>query len=154
MNSTGWVATIFGALVIIGGAWWFATQPAPASPTGNPTSIQPASDAAATTSEPKTVYVSYDGKAFSPANITVKQGDTVTFTNTAGTMWVASDQHPSHSSYDGTNRTTHCTAGYTGTPPLDQCAAGSSFSFKFDKVGTFGYHDHQTAGNGGRVIVQ
>jgi plastocyanin len=57
-------------------------------------------------------------------------------------MWVASDPHPIHNGYDGTTVQQHCAAGYAGPAPFDECAAGTSFTFTFDKVGTWGYHDH------------
>ncbi len=99
--------------------------------------------------------VTYSASGFSPATITIAKGGTVTFVDQAGTpMWVASDEHPSHTEFDGTSRTTHCATGYTGTKPFDQCGAGQSYSFMFSKVGTFDYHNHSAAQYTGKVVVQ
>ncbi|OGG60513.1 hypothetical protein A2765_06405 [Candidatus Kaiserbacteria bacterium RIFCSPHIGHO2_01_FULL_56_24] len=102
-----------------------------------------------------TASVSYDGIAFSPASVTIARGGTVNFTDSTGaTMWVASNVHPSHTNYDSTSRADHCATGYTGAKPFDQCAKGSSFSFTFDKAGTFEYHDHANSSATGVVIVE
>jgi plastocyanin len=68
-------------------------------------------------------------------------------------MWVASDEHPTHTEYDGTSRTTHCAAGYTGPKPFDECVPGTSYSFTFDKAGTYEYHDHLSASHTGKITV-
>lgn len=100
------------------------------------------------------VTVSYSANGFSPKSVTVKVGQTVTWTNSSGgPMWVATDVHPSHTDYDGSSRTTHCTSGYTGPTPFDECAPGNSYSFTFTKVGTWPYHNHAGAEDQGQVIV-
>lgn len=99
-----------------------------------------------------TTTVTYDGKSFSPSEVTIKKGGTVTWTNSgSGRMWVASAQHPTHMIYAGTSREDHCpdTAGTA----FDQCAGGSSYSFTFEKAGTWNYHDHINATVFGKVKV-
>ena len=67
-------------------------------------------------------------------------------------MWVASAQHPSHTVYAGTARQEHCPD--TADTAFDQCAGESSgYSFTFEKVGTWNYHDHLNATVFGKVIV-
>lgn len=106
-------------------------------------------------SAPMTASVVYDGASFSPASVTIARGGTVTFTDSAGaTMWVASDVHPTHMNYDSTSREEHCAPGYAGAKPFDQCGKGASFSFMFDKAGTFEYHDHANSSATGVVIVE
>jgi len=106
------------------------------------------------TTAPMMASVGYDGSAFIPSTVTVAKGGTVTFTDTAdGTMWVAADEHPTHMDYDGTSRADHCAEGYTGAKPFDQCTRGASYSFTFDKAGTFEYHDHANAAAVGTVTV-
>ncbi|MSR70472.1 hypothetical protein EXS62_00285 [Candidatus Kaiserbacteria bacterium] len=174
MNSTGW-AVIVIIIIIIGGAWWFMTQQTPAAaPAGQTQTNQNADgadvtppaatdtqgssasvDAGATVGVRKTVTVIYNGDSFSPSNITISKGDTVTFENEGGgSMWVASNEHPNHTAYDGSSRSAHCAAGYTGEKPFDQCGNGASFSFTFTKTGSFGYHNHSQAQLGGTVVVK
>ena len=69
-------------------------------------------------------------------------------------MWVASDEHPSHTGYDGTSRTEHCAANYTGPAAFDQCGSGSQYSFTFNKTGAFDFHNHAAAQFTGTIIVQ
>ncbi len=82
------------------------------------------------------------GGTFSPATITVKQGTTVTWTNTGtAKVWIASDPHPTHTDYPGFN---------SGT----DIGAGESWSFTFDKKGTWGYHNHLNPTAKGTVVVE
>ena len=77
----------------------------------------PASNAAPTTEE--TIQVSAKGFMFSPASITVKAGSTVT--------WVNMDEEP---------HTVFSDAGKFRSSALD---TKESFSFKFEKAGTYHY---------------
>jgi plastocyanin len=82
--------------------------------------------------------VSFDGDAtikmgndtYVPQNFNIKKGAKVTFVNNSdGLRWPASDLHPSHLIY----------------PEFDKkqpVAKGESWTFQFDKVGEWGYHDH------------
>lgn len=101
----------------------------------------------------QTKRVTYTANGFSPKTITISKSDTVTFVASGGTMWVASNNHPSHTLYSGTTREAHCTGG-PSTTAFDQCGSGGQYSFTFDKTGTWGYHDHLEASNTGTVIVK
>jgi plastocyanin len=69
-------------------------------------------------------------QGFMPQEVTIKKGGTVTFTTNNGKpFWPASDPHPSHSIYPEFD-------------PRAPIAADSTWSFSFDKVGNWGYHDH------------
>lgn len=104
------------------------------------------------TNAPMAATVTYDGKSFSPSMVTIKKGGTVTWVNNNGKdMWVASAQHPSHTAYSGTSRTEHCPD--TSGTAFDQCAGDGNYSFKFDKVGTWAYHNHSAPTKFGKVIV-
>lgn len=160
------VLWILIAIVIIGGGfWWYSMSgtPSPVVVDENASSAAPITatttpETGATTppATPSTVTVTYDGKAYSPATVTIKAGDTVIFKNTSGkNMWVASDEHPTHTAYDDTSRTTHCAAGFTGATPFDQCKAETAdYSFTFTKTGTIEYHDHLNPSAHGTVTVQ
>ncbi len=117
------------------------TPTATTTPTVTATSTA-TSTASTQTTAPKTVVVTYTDSGFSPLSVTIKKGDTVTFKNdsTRG-FWPASDDHPSH-------------LRYSAFDPKQTVAAGGSWSFKFDQVGTWAYHDHRSASKVGTVIVQ
>lgn len=167
MTQNGWIAVIVGVLIIGGGAWWFTSQKAPAlSDDGTPAALDAAEDANAqqapvTADVSATVNVggaatsatiTYNGSTFSPQEVTIKKGGTVTWKNTSGgNMWVASAQHPTHTVYSGTSRTEHCPD--TSGTAFDQCVGGGDYSFTFTKTGTWGYHDHLNASLFGKVNV-
>jgi plastocyanin len=106
----------------------------------------------------ETVTVTYTDEGFSPQTVTVAVGDTVRFVNNSGSeMWVAADEHPTHTSYDGTPTRDHCADGVNTTGSFDQCArvgAGTSWSYTFTKAGSFDYHNHARAADGGTITVQ
>jgi plastocyanin len=94
------------------------------------------------TATTSTTAIAYDGSNFSPRSLTVAPGTTVTFTNNSSrSMWVASDPHPAHtnlSSFDADRA----------------YAAGQSYTYTFDKAGTFTFHDHLNSAARGSIIVQ
>ena len=146
-----WIWLVAAVIVIGGGYWYLQSGQAPASPTtGTDTTGSQTVPSPSTT--PTTAIVTYDGNAFSPSEVTIKKGGTVTF-NGPATMWVGSASHPAHTGYDGTARDVHCASGYTGAAPFDQCASGTSYSFTFDKVGTWPYHDHRNSSAFGKIVV-
>lgn len=90
---------------------------------------------------PGAAAVSITAAGFSPASITVRVGEQVTFINAdSRTHQVASNPHPIHTAY----------------PPLNGLvmAPGSSFVAVFTKAGTFAYHDHPNPGTTGTVVVR
>jgi len=106
----------------------------------------------ASSDAPLSATVSYNGSGFSPATVTIKKGGMVSWSNTGGaSMWVASAQHPTHMGYDGTNLEEHCPDNSGAS--FDQCKSGNSFSFIFNKTGTWRYHDHMNASAFGSVVV-
>lgn len=101
-----------------------------------------------------TLVVLTDG-GFVPETITVPKGGVVTWINEGrGSMWVASDIHPTHEVYSDTTRSEHCAAGFAGTIPFDQCENGTRYTFTFDQSGTWHYHNHLDSAQTGTVIVE
>ena len=95
-------------------------------------------------------------KGFSPKTITISKGDTVIFTNTGKkNIWPASAMHPTHTVYPGSD------IKKCGTDAekeiFDACegiAPSKSWSFTFNNVGKWSYHDHLQASSFGSIIVQ
>ncbi|HCR52116.1 TPA: hypothetical protein DIV48_00525 [Candidatus Kaiserbacteria bacterium] len=142
------LAIIVIVLIIIAGGWYLlkgAPEGTPAANTQTP---------AATSTVPSGTTILYSAQGFSPKNVTVPVGATVTFINQGDAgMWVASAPHPTHQGYSGTTRGEHCAAGYSGSAPFDQCSASDSFTFTFTKAGTWTYHNHVSAGDTGAIVV-
>ena len=146
-------------IVLAGGLiWYLASGPATSSPSATATTTEN-TPATGTSINPQSqnVTITYTDSGFSPKSVTIPEGATVTWINqSASALWVGSDPHPAHTGYDGTSRGEHCAAGYSGAAPFDSCkplASGASWSFTFDKVGTWGYHNHSNDGMTGTVVV-
>jgi plastocyanin len=74
------------------------------------------------------------GFAFSPASITVKVGESVTWTNQ--------------------DSATHTVTADNGEFKSADIAAGATYTFKFDKAGTYPYHCSIHSSMKGTVVVQ
>jgi plastocyanin len=86
--------------------------------------------------------IAYDGKAFSPSQLTIKKGDIVVFiNNSGGDFWPASGPHPEHTNYPEFD-------------PKKRIAAGGKYQFQFDKVGAWPFHDHLNSSVFGKITVQ
>lgn len=120
--------------------------------TVDPTPVLPPATVTATI----TVTVDYTDSGFSPNAVTINRGDTVVFENkSSSSFWPASNNHPTHTLYDGTSLQQHC-ASPTGDT-FDACGGippGGSWSFTFNKSGTWNYHNHLRASDTGTIIVQ
>ena len=91
----------------------------------------------------KEEFVTISDSGFSKKDITIQKGTTVTWQIDGEKLhWPASDNHPTHALYpDG--------GGCIGSK-LDACNGlkkGETFSFKFEKLGTWTMHDHLSHGN-------
>jgi plastocyanin len=106
------------------------------------------------TGESKTIIYSETG--YAPAALAIKVGDTVVFKNeSAKNMWPASAMHPTHTAYSGTTLSEHCPDLANNT--FDACqgiAPGQSWSFTFEKIGEWKYHDHLTPSYFGKITVE
>ena len=100
-----------------------------------------------------TIEMSDDG--FSVESLTVKAGDTVTWVATDNSLrWPATDVHPSHTLYPGSS-ISDC--GKEDVEIFDSCGKlrkGESFSFTFNEVGEWAYHDHLDTRATGTIIVE
>jgi plastocyanin len=97
--------------------------------------------------------VTLTANGFTPNKVTIKKGGTVTWQNdSTGKMWVASASHPTHTVYSGTTLQQHCGSG--DADAFDECGnSAKSYSFTFDKAGTWYYHNHSNAPQTGTVVV-
>jgi plastocyanin len=172
MNKTI-VAIVIIAVVIVGGYFLiFRGAPQPTPSVSQPSNQQPITQSPA--SEPsvperpsqqppasqapavKEKVVTYTNSGYSPNTLTIKKGETVTFKNQSSrSMWPASAIHPTHRVYSGTSLDEHC-PDTTGTA-FDACKGylpGESWSFTFNKAGTWKYHDHLNPGATGTIVVE
>lgn len=88
------------------------------------------------------VVVTLTKDGFVPSELHIKEGDTVAFTNTTGELfWPASNLHPSHGIYPEFD-------------PLEPVPAESVWSFTFDTIGEWRYHDHLAPYYTGVIFVE
>ncbi len=145
MNSPKNIALTVVAVLIIGGialalsnhykspVSTFQSTPAPSTAATN--------SSGASQSQSQATSVSYDGSSFSPAQITVKAGQTVIFKNTSSvTVQVDSDPHPIHTDDTDLN---------VGT-----IAAGQSKTVTVNKTGSFSIHNHLNPSQKGSITIQ
>lgn len=86
--------------------------------------------------------VKYTDSGFTPNTLTIKVGTQVTFTNDSSSpMWVASNPHPVHSDLPGFDE-------------LKGVDKGGSYTYTFQKAGSWKYHNHLNSADGGVVLVE
>ncbi len=143
MNKAIW--GVLGALIVIVLGFFFVTKMGNnQSTTGNSTTSTEttASPTSTESATPAAQVITYTNSGFTPKTLTVKVGDTVTFTNDSSqSMWVASNPHPTHTDY----------AGFDAKTGMSR---GESYMFTFTKAGTWGFHNHLHSTDGGTIIVQ
>lgn len=114
---------IAGLVLVIGGVYLLMTQD-----TSEDSVPVPAPSTVEIPEGATVVTLTEDG--FSPSELSIKAGDTVTFVTKNGKrFWPASNLHPSHELYPEFD-------------PLLPVMPEESWSFTFTKVGEWQYHDH------------
>ena len=85
--------------------------------------------------------ITYSDSGFSPTELKVKVGESITFTNSSmATVQVNSAVHPTHTLYPELN--------------IGSIAAGESKSVTFTTTGTKKYHNHLNASQIGTIVVE
>jgi plastocyanin len=117
------------------------TDETPAEET--PTESEPKEEApVAEENTSNTINISYTNTGFIPANIEIKEGTKIVFQNASSLpMWIASNDHPTHSIL----------------PEFDQktlAAPGSEYEFTFETKGVWPYHNHLKPNEGGTITVK
>lgn len=142
------------SVLILVGAYFFVSVGS-VQQSGNSIKVIPTGSSV--TEEQHTIEITSAG--FFPKIVTIATGDTVTFINKDETgHWPATDLHPTHTVYPGSDIKT-CFGGTEEEKSqiFDSCKAlqkGESYSFTFNEVGTWDYHDHRNANLVGTIIVK
>ena len=94
-------------------------------------------------------------QGFVPKDLEIKKGDKVTWVNKLVTeSRPAGNSHPTHTFYPGSSIIMCGTAEEKNT--FDACKSlkkEESYSFVFNEVGTWGYHNHLQPSRDGKIIV-
>jgi plastocyanin len=86
--------------------------------------------------------ISITENGFIPYEVTIRKGDSVRFINDGedGYVWPASDLHPTHELYPEFD-------------PREPVGPGDSWTFTFERAGTWKMHDHLKSRSRGSIIV-
>lgn len=89
-----------------------------------------------------THVIRYSNTGFSPSFLAVRSGDKIRFRNESNSldMWVASNPHPTHTDYPEFDA--HTSIGKNG-----------EYTFTFNKIGTWSFHNHMQPNHQGVVSV-
>lgn len=166
MNKTLTIAIV--AVIIIGGYFVYGylypagisyapqtNEPGVYTPPGYTQSSSVSQPATSTppSASAKTWNIDCKNGAFVPSQVSIKKSDTVTWTNVnCSSVWPASGVHPTHNVYP--QHTGAC--ALIGGSDFDAChdlKVGESWSFRFDYVGAWKFHDHLHPQNNGTVNV-
>lgn len=99
------------------------------------------------TSEPEegAIVITATDAGFTPAQVTVKSGGKVAYTNNSSKkIQIASDPHPVHTA----------NGELSGGQFVLEISPGALATVVVNKIGTWGYHDHLNPGVRGKVTVE
>ena len=98
--------------------------------------------------------ITYEDGEYAPNEVTVRAGQRVLWMNKDQVFWPAANLHPTHKEYPGSN-IIKCSTNEREMI-FDACKAmgpNAAYSFQFDKVGEWRFHDHINPRATGTVIV-
>lgn len=103
--------------------------------------------------------VEITSSGFEPKELTINQGEAVTFINKdIESHWPASDNHPTHTIYPGSDITICFNGSIEEKSKIfDSCRGleqGETYSFTFDEIGSWVYHDHKQSDLVGTIVVK
>ncbi|MBI4173476.1 MAG: hypothetical protein HY519_02035 [Candidatus Aenigmarchaeota archaeon] len=127
----------------------------PGQPETEVTPEPPAETATPPAAAASEATIEYTDAGFVPAEVTVTKGGKVTWKNTIlRTVWPASAKHPTHEVYPNSSITKCKTAAESTI--FDACKGikvNETYSFVFNEVGAWFYHDHLNSKLFGKVTV-
>ena len=140
MAKSVWAVIVIVALVVIGGALYFTNKDSnngySSTTPNNSTDMNNKSNQQASTAPTATDKVSIKDMTFTPADITVKVGSMVTWTNN-----------------DSIAHTVTADVPGDGAPDSPSIEPGKTYTFEFSKAGTYTYHCSIHPNMTGKVTV-
>jgi plastocyanin len=140
MHKASITGALLAALLLAGAGCPAQTQPSAPAESEAPSSTETAASE---------VVITFTETGYSPSSVTIKKGGTVTFVNESEKdMWPASAMHPTHKVYP-------TTGGCIGST-FDACTrvkTSDAWSFSFDEVGEWKFHDHLSPSFFGSITV-
>lgn len=141
MNRNTVIGIVIFAVLVAGGVFIAQSGDGAESATPAPTQASQPTAQVSPSSEKSSQTVEIGNDGFSPATLTVPRGTSVIFVNKSGrSVDIASNPHPVHTNLKELRSNT--------------LQDGASFSFTFDRAGSWGYHDHLRPSVTAKVVVQ
>lgn len=135
-NGLGWLFILL-LLILLSAAILYFSQGSKNLIGGTPTPLNTVTNRPA-----RTYSVYYDRGVFSPTNLRIHAGDTVRFENdTLLPIRVVTDPHPAHN-------------GLAGFDSVNEVRNKESFTYTFNAVGIFSYHNERNPNETGTIIVR
>jgi len=135
-NGLGWLFILL-LLVLLSAAILYFSQGSK-----NIIGAPPTSTITVVNRPPRTYSVYYDRGVFSPTNLRIHSGDTVRFENdNVLPIRVVTDPHPAHN-------------GLVGFDSASEVRNKESFTYTFNTVGIFSYHNERNPNETGTIIVR
>ncbi len=149
MNNKTTILALFGLIAILLAGCAQQNEP-PATGTNAPPANNPVNPTATLSA---TINITPTG--YSPQSVTIKKGGTVTWINDTDTPnWPATAQHPTHEKYPDSSISKCGTAEQSTI--FDACkglAKGETFTFTFNNIGEWSYHEHLAVKMFGKINV-
>lgn len=144
-NTTIIAAVVVAVLILVGVLYTQSQKTSPSAPTTPEAEVitEPVSEGQTSTpsAEEETNVVTITSSGFSPNEIKIKTGGTVTWTNSDSVVHaVNSAVHPTHQLYLPLN--------------LGNIQAGGKAALTFPDAGTYKYHDHLNPSSTGSIVVE
>ncbi|BCX15736.1 MAG: hypothetical protein KatS3mg097_628 [Candidatus Parcubacteria bacterium] len=125
-------------------------------PSTSTSSIPPTTSTSTSRQSPSEITIKITNSGFEPKEVTISRGTKVTWINESdNSSWPASAVHPTHKVYPGSG------IEKCGTPEqvniFDACKSlskGESWSFVFNEIGEWYYHDHVNPSLKGEINVE
>ncbi|MFH1769619.1 MAG: hypothetical protein ABH833_03055 [Parcubacteria group bacterium] len=103
-------------------------------------------------------FVKYTDIGYSPQTVRIQKGDTVVFNNqSTQDLWTASDVHPTHTAYPNSGIEKCDLEESEREVVFDSCIGkipGLAWTFTFDELGEWSYHNHLSPSHKGTIIVE
>jgi len=154
MNKIFLVLVILGVMFIVGCNYGSTTSTFPAPGFEDEVDEMVVADGSDGATENREHIVEVSSEGFNPNTLTIDKGDIVRFiVSGVGSHWPASAVHPTHKMYPGSD-IGKCGGGENIFDACKGLIDGDEFSFQFNEVGSWKYHDHLSLSSTGIVVVE
>jgi len=137
MRKLSYLTALAVVIIVVGLVVALAHKSNPPAPSNNSQTNQSSSSSSSSSNQSTAATINIRDMMFTPSQITVAKGDTVTWTNN-----------------DTTTHTVVDDLSNVGGPSSGNIAPGQTYSFTFEKTGSFQYHCSIHPSMRGTIVVK